>query len=142
MKSRRAPSRPRRTIRARAASGYQRARRSFTSFGARSRRVLRGSSNTPLGRPVSKLVAPTLAVGAELTLVTRPLSGGDSWIGRVNDTIARVGRGDTSNIMGISADGHNTLSILSLQIERNAPAAVVMAAESVILGAIGRFFGA
>lgn len=114
----------------------------------KARSFTRGAPNTVLGRPVSRMVAPTIAIGAEAKLIFTPLSNGDSWIGRTNTAIqsmataAQTGNWAGANPFGQDAAGNNIGSIFALQVEQNAPSAVVMALESVALGALGRFFGA
>lgn len=105
-------------------------------------RLAGSAPNTPLGRPVSKLVAPTLAGGAFLALTTRPLANGDGWITRVvNGAASAKASGNPMDILGIDSAGNSAPSILSYQIEANAGSAIMMALESVAVRAVGNLTG-
>jgi hypothetical protein len=94
-----------------------------------------------LGHPVSRLVAPTLAVGAALTLLTEPLSNGDNWMARLNVSIDQAMSGDYSNVLQMDPYGHNLLSVAAHQIQDNAVPAIIQAAEAAVVGWLGRKVG-
>jgi len=122
-------------------SAARRVRYHASRVAGRVRREIGGGARGALGHPVSRIVAPTLAVGAELTLLTNPLSDGDSWLGRTNVSIAEAASGNFSNLLQQDPYGNNILSVAAHQIQENAIPAIIQAIEASVVGWLGRKVG-
>jgi hypothetical protein len=110
--------------------------------GALGRKLRASRGKGILGAPVSRVVAPTLALGAGLGLVTRPLADGDGVFTRLTQGYAQFKQdGNPLDLLAVDTVGNNTLSILSYQIEANAGSALVTAVEAALLGKLGRWAG-
>lgn len=111
------------------------------TFGRKWRKFTGGGSGI-LGRPVSRVVAPSLGLGAGLTLWTKPLANGDSWLKRAQESVVAASQGDYSNPLNFDSYGNNTLSIASDQIVQNAPTAIGLGIGAALVRGLGTFFGA
>jgi hypothetical protein len=111
-------------------------------IGALGRKLRQSKGKGILGAPVSRVVAPTLALGAGIGLVTRPLPNGDGWIGRAQSGYGYFqNSGNPMDLLATDPAGNNVFSILSYQIENNAGSALITAVEAALLGKLGRWAG-
>jgi hypothetical protein len=93
-----------------------------------------GALMAVVNRPVSKGVAPALGVGAIARLLATPLSDGDSWLRRAQQTIE-----DPSTFT--DGAGNNPFSIFALQVQDNALGAIEMGIEAAVVRWAGRKVG-
>ncbi len=96
----------------------------------------------PLHRPISEMVAPTLAVGAELTLLFQPLPDGDSWVHRLAEGYAIFkGSGNPFDLLGGDQYGNTAVTIAAQQLQANAVPAIIEGVEAAVLHKVGEWAG-
>jgi hypothetical protein len=89
-------------------------------------------------RPISHVVAPSLAIAGILALFFNPLPNGDGLVNRLQMIFSSKG----ANLLGAdnaSGQGNNIFSIIALQVGQNLGEAIPLFAGSIVAGLLGRW---
>lgn len=91
-------------------------------------------------KPITKIVAPAIGIGAALNLL-KPMANGDGVINRLNTILASLQPGQTPNILAQDSGGNNILSIAAAQLQANAIESAFLGVGAAITYKIGKIFG-
>lgn len=97
---------------------------------------------TTARRPVSRVIAPAIGIGAGIKLIFTPLANGDSWLVRLKTGYANFNTSkNPMDLLDTDGQGNNAFTILAAQIEQNALPAAIAGVGAAVVYKVGRWFG-